>query len=139
MPRKTASRQDLRRMNEAAENRAADEDGAKASPKRTRAKAKTTKKATSRAKVKAAPRRILMWAVYNGNMKEEARFSYGEREEADKKLKQLRDKSTKKLYFLQPIKIPLSDVVAEETSDTIDTDDEAAAKKKKKKPAEEEE
>ena len=137
MARKTASRMDMRRMNEAAENREADGDAAEAKPKRARAKAKTTKKATKRTKEKVAPRRMLMWAIYNGNMKEEARFSYVERKEADEKLAQLREKSTKKLYFMQPIKVPLGDAAAQVASDEIDTDDEPIAVKKK--PSDEEE
>ena len=53
-----------------------------------------------------------MWGVYNGNMKEEARFSFGDRQAAEEKLVQLREKSAKKLFFIQPIKVPLGDAVA---------------------------
>jgi hypothetical protein len=126
MARKTASRLDMRRMSEAAEAREAGDDEGEAKPKKSRAKAKTpAKKATKRTKEKVAPRRMLMWAVYNGNMKEEARFSYVERQAAEEKLAALREKSAKKLFFIQPIKVPLGDAGAKIVKeDVIDTDDE---------------
>lgn len=130
MARKTASRLDMRRMAEAAEARDLGDDGAEEKPKRARAKAKTAKKTTKRAKEKVAPRRMLMWAIYNGNMKEEARFSFAERELAEEKLGQLREKSTKKLFFIQPIKVPLGDATAVvPRADDLDTDDEPAVKR----------
>ena len=126
MARKTASRLDMRRMSEAAEAREAGDDDGEAKPKKSRAKAKApAKKATKRTKEKVAPRRMLMWAVYNGNMKEEARFSYAERQAAEEKLAALREKSAKKLFFIQPIKVPLGDAGAKIVKeDVIDTDDE---------------
>jgi len=126
MARKTASRLDMRRMNEAAEARETGGDDAEAKPKKARAKAKTpAKKATKRTKEKVAPRRMLMWAVYNGNMKEEARFPYIERKAAEEKLAALREKSAKKLFFIQPVKVPLGDAGAKIVKeDVIDTDDE---------------
>ena len=53
-----------------------------------------------------------MWAVYNGSLKEEGRYSYADRRKAEEKLEALRAKATKKLYFLQPIKVPLADAAA---------------------------
>jgi hypothetical protein len=126
MARKTASRLDLRRMNEAAEARDPKAEAGEAKPKKARAKAKTpAKKATKRTKEKIAPRRMLMWAVYNGNMKEEARFPYVERKAAEEKLAALREKSAKKLFFIQPVKVPLGDAGAKIVrEDVVDTDDE---------------
>lgn len=126
MARKTASRLDLRRMNEAAEAREPKDGAEEAKPKKARAKAKTpAKKATKRTKEKVAPRRMLMWAVYNGNMKEEARYPYVERQQAEDKLAALREKSAKKLFFIQPVKVPLGDLSAKIVrEDVIDTDDE---------------
>lgn len=131
MARRTTSRLDMRRMTEAAEARGVDveadvEEGVKA-PKKAKAKAKApAKKPTKRvAKEKVAPRRMLMWGVYNGNMKEEARFSFAERQAAEDKLAQLREKSAKKHFFIQPIKVPLGDASAKIVrEDVIDTDDE---------------
>ena len=58
----------------------------------------------------------MVWGVYSGSMKEEARFPYNELDAAELKLQQLRNRSTKKLYFIQPVKEPLPEaaVVAEE-------------------------
>ena len=129
MARRTASRMDLRRMAEAAEARGGDANVGDEAPKKAKAKAKApAKKATKRTKEKIAPRRMLMWAVYNGNMKEEARFTFAEREAADEKLAQLREKSAKKLFFIQPIKVPLGDTTAKIVRDVIDTDDEPVKK-----------
>ena len=135
MARKTASRLDMRRMTEAAEARGA-EPGTEAAPKKgkTKAAAKAkapAKKAARRTKEKAIPRRMLMWAVYNGNMKEEGRYAYAERKAADEKLAQLKEKSPKKLFFIQPIKVPLGDAAAPIVRDDLDTDDEPPKTKSK--------
>lgn len=107
MARKTPSRLELRKQAEAAE---AEE---KASPKKK--KKATKKKATrkKRVKEKLADRRRLVWAIFNGSMKEEARFPYEERAEAEEKMKALQKKATKKMFFIQPIKevIPASELV----------------------------
>lgn len=132
MARRTTSRMDMRRMAEAAEARGADGDEAKEAPAKAKAKTKkpAAKKSVRRTKEKAIPRRMLMWAVYNGNMKEEARFPYAERKAADEKIAQLREKSAKKLFFIQPIKVPLGDAAAAVISrDDLDTDDEPVVTK----------
>jgi len=136
MARRTTSRLDMRRMTEAAEARGidVDADGADGdeAPKKGKAKAKAkapAKKATKRTKEKVAPRRMLMWGVYNGNMKEEARFTYAELPAAEEKLAQLREKSAKKLFFIQPIKVPVGDAGAKIVrEDVLDTDDEPPVK-----------
>ncbi len=62
---------------------------------------KTTKRKTKKA---AEPTRYrLIWGVYSSSMREEARFPYEERGEADKKAEALKAKG-KKLYWVQPIK-----------------------------------
>jgi hypothetical protein len=82
---------------------------------------------------------MLMWGVYNGNMKEEARFAYADRPAAEEKLAALREKSAKKLFFIQPIKVPLGDAAAKIVKeDTLDTDDEPVPAAKKKSADEEE-
>lgn len=117
MARKTASRLELRRQAEAADAQGIDGDAAKARKKKktpARKKAKTTR--AKRAK-DAPQRRRLLWGVFNGSMKEEARFPYDQRDAAEEKLEQLRAKS-KKLYFIQPIKEAIAEsapaAVAEE-------------------------
>jgi hypothetical protein len=101
MARKTPSRLELRKQVEAAEGQGAAPDGA--AKKRKREK-DPTKKPTRRAKSKVAERRRLMWAVFNGSMKEEGRFPYDQRESAEERVQQLKLKSPKKIYFIQTIK-----------------------------------
>jgi len=99
MARKTASRLALRREAEAAEAAEA-QDGPKAKKKRKATRKKST---TTRRKVKAAERKRLVWGVFSGSLKEEARFPYDQRKEAEEKLEKLLARG-KKLYFIQPIK-----------------------------------
>lgn len=83
----------------------------------TKKKAATKKKVTRKKRAAKEPARFrLIWGVYSSSMKEESRFSYDQRKEAEKKTEQLKAKS-KKLYWIQPIK--------EEISDEPDADDDA--------------
>ena len=101
MARKTQSRLELRKQADAAESQGAAPDGA--AKKRKREK-DVTKKPTRRAKAKVAERKRLMWAVFNGSMKEEGRFPFDQREAAEERVQQLKAKSPKKIYFIQAIK-----------------------------------
>ena|SRR5579862_1620935 len=100
MARKTQSRLELRRQAEAAGDAGTAEKGAK--------KRKTpkdgVKKPSRRTKSKVSERKRLMWAVFNGSMKEEGRFPYDERDAAEERVQQLKLKAPKKLYFIQAIK-----------------------------------
>lgn len=128
MARKTASRLSKRREAEAAE--AMEAEGTAPKKKATKKKA-TKKKATkrkttrSRAKKDVLERRKLVWAIYSSTMKEEARFPWEERSEAEAKLEQLRSKS-KKSYFIQPLKEPIT----KPDEDEVPPADEAAAAEK---------
>lgn len=135
--RKGATRLDKRREAEAVEAR----DGAE---KPAKAKKAAAKKPTRR-KAKVPDRKRLSWGVFSGTLKEEARFAYDQRAEADEKLEQLRSKG-KKLYFIQPIKEIISDGIARPRplldDDDVDTSPKArraAAKAKKERESEEEE
>lgn len=81
----------------------------KAAKKTTKSVAKkTTKKKaakkTTRKKKSTEPIRYrLIWGVYSSGMREESRFDYGKRKDADKKAEQLTAKG-KKLFWVQPIK-----------------------------------
>ncbi len=112
MARKTPSRLDKRREIEAAEALDA-ANGSTKKKKATKKKAvKTAKKKTatrSRAKAKTSARKRLVWGVFSGSMKEEARFPYAERDAAEKKIVQLRTKSPKKMFFIQPMKEEIAD------------------------------
>jgi hypothetical protein len=101
MARKTPSRMELRRQAEAAAEAGIAPDKGK---KRVKAKEGTKKPTTRRAKTKVAERKRLMWAVYNGSMKEEGRFAYDARDAAEEKVQQLKLKSPKKIFFIQAIK-----------------------------------
>ena len=102
MARKTASRLELRKQAEAAEKR--DASGEK--KKTTRKKTTTTR--AKRTKTVTQVRKRVVWAIYSGSMKEEARFPYAERAQAEEKLEQLRSKG-KKMYFMQPLKEDMAD------------------------------
>ena len=73
---------ELRRQAEAAGEAGAAAD--KAAKKRVK-KDGAKKPSTRRTKTKVAERKRLMWAVYNGSMKEEGRFAYDQRDAAEEK------------------------------------------------------
>lgn len=100
MARKTASRLSKRREVEAAEAQGISAEEGASTKKRKKA---TKKKAATRRKTKATERKRLVWGVFSSSLKEEARFPYDQRKEAEKKLKALLEKG-KRMYFLQPIK-----------------------------------
>jgi len=76
----------------------------KAADKPAAKKVATKKKAVKRKKKSTEPTRFrLIWGVYSSSMREEARFDYDCRKDADKKADQLTAKG-KKLYWVQPIK-----------------------------------
>ena len=67
----------------------------------------TKKKAVKRKKKASDPTRYrLIWGVYSSSMREEARFDYDRRKDADKKAEQLKARG-KKIYWVQPIKEPI--------------------------------
>lgn len=117
MPRKTASRMAKRAEAEAAE-------AAGLTKKKAKKKKKATKKRTTRkAKAAVSERKKLVWVIYSGTLKEEAKFPYDQKKEAEEKLEALRAKS-KKLYFLQPVKEVLSESeIAAAVSDDEEPDD----------------
>jgi len=104
MARKTPSRMELRRQVEAAEAGTAAEKVDKTGKKRVKTKDGAKKPTTRRTKTKVAERKRLMWAVYNGSMKEEGRFPYDNRDAAEEKVQQLKLKSPKKIFFIQALK-----------------------------------
>ena len=103
----------MRKEIEAAEDK---KKTAKKTKTKAKAKAKTTKKKAVRkkAKPKAPARKRLIWGVFSGNLKEQARFPYDQRVAAEEKIKQLRARSTKKMYFIQPIKEPITDMPSDD-------------------------
>jgi hypothetical protein len=136
MARKTQNRMDLRKQAEAAgevDSEEADEleldddadadldadldldlddDSGDEAPKRKKrvAKKKPATARPKRVKAKAIVRKRMLWVVFSTAMKEEARFPYAEKEQAELKAEALRQKN-KKDYFVQPIKEPIADAV----------------------------
>ncbi|MCA8983422.1 MAG: hypothetical protein R3C12_00730 [Planctomycetaceae bacterium] len=122
MPRKTASRLELRKQAEAAEKNPAAPD-AKAAKKKKKA---TKKRATRRSKDEIIERKRMVWVIYTATLREEARFPYDQRAEAEERLTQLLAKG-KRTYFLQPVKELLSGGPARpQASDDVDEDEPAA-------------
>jgi len=119
MARKTASRLSKRREAEAVESQGA----SKTKKKRKSARKKST---TSRRKAKATERKRLIWGVFSGSLKEEARFPYDQKDEAEAKLEQLRSRG-KKMYFIQPIKEVITAPAPSEADAEAETDAGAAA------------
>ncbi len=99
MARKVTSRKELRKQAEAAEAKDGDEKKKKVAVRKKAVRTKRTKEKTQ-------ARLRLIWAIYSGTMKEEARFPYEQRAEAEAKMEDLRSKS-KKLYFIQGLKEPI--------------------------------
>ncbi|MEX0716329.1 MAG: hypothetical protein WD066_07080 [Planctomycetaceae bacterium] len=123
MARKTPSRQELRKQVEAAESRG---EGA-TKKKKAATKAKGPAAPRKRKKDKVQQRKRMMWVVYNASMKEEARFPYDQRDEADKKAEALRKKAGK-LFFVQPVKENITDGPAGDAAEKSSKSKKAAAK-----------
>ena len=127
MARKTPSRMELRKQAEAVDAQGGD--GAKKKAPAKKAAAPRAK----RTKEKVIARKRLVWVVFNGSMKEEGRFPYDQRAAAEEKIEQLKLKSTKKLYFIQPVKEVIGDVKAAAAVAAVPA--EVAPKPARKKPA----
>jgi hypothetical protein len=101
MAKRTANRKEMRKVAEAAE--------AKDKTKEAKTPVVRKKKVGSRrSKSAAAERKRMVWVIYNGAQKEEARYAYADKEQADEKLAQLSAKSSKRMFYIQPIKELLS-------------------------------
>lgn len=102
-----ASRLELRKMAEAAESREADGTGEKGEPKKRKRAAATPgvkkKPAKKKPRTKPVERRRIVWVIYNNTQKEEDRFPYEQKKEAEERIEVLRSKS-KRLYWLQAVK-----------------------------------
>ena len=112
MAKRTRNRHELREQAEAAEKQgkapsseAGDKKGVKGPKKKAAAKPK-------RSKTKVVVRKRLLWGVFSSSLKEEGRFPYAERDSAESRAADLATKH-KRTYFVQPIKEPLPEKVAE--------------------------
>ena len=110
-----------RRLQKRIEVEAAEKRGTKTAKKKATKKGTTRKKTTTRKrKTKAVERKKIFWGVFSGTLKEEGRFPYDQRDKAEEKLEALRNRSTKKLYFIQPIKTGLSEAATVLEDDVIE-------------------
>jgi hypothetical protein len=106
MARRILNRKDLREEADVAQRAEAEgiapkEGGnAEASPKKA---AKKTPRGKSRAKVAKEVRLKAFWGVFSQALAQVAQYEYGQREEADKKAKELSD-SRKTPHFVQLVK-----------------------------------
>jgi len=83
----------------------------------------TKKRSTRRTKEEVIERKRLVWVIYTATLREEARFAYDQRTEAEERLAQLQAKG-KRTYFLQPVKELLSGGPAPQSDDEPDDEDE---------------
>ncbi len=114
-------RLEMRKMNEAAEALGIDETSTAKKKKATKRKASTT--TTRKRAVKAPARKKLMWVIFTGSMREEARFPYEEKQAAEDRLETLLARG-KRTYFLQPVKEAISDSEAAGDADDAESGDE---------------
>lgn len=131
MARKTPSRMELRKQAEAVEAQGGEE------PKKKAASKKAAAPRAKRTKEKAIARKRMVWVVFNGSMKEEGRFPYDQLAAAEEKIEQLKLKSGKKLYFIQPVKEVIGDAKAATAlaaAAAAAADEEAKAARKVKPP-----
>ncbi|MEX1229406.1 MAG: hypothetical protein WEB58_04145 [Planctomycetaceae bacterium] len=105
MARKVTSRRELRKQAEAAEARDGDDKG-EVKKKKVAVRKKAVRAKRTKEKTPIRMRRI--WAIFSGTMKEEARFPYEQRAEAEQKMEDLRGKS-KKMYFIQGLNEPIAE------------------------------
>lgn len=110
---------------EAAEEAAPKKAATKAAKKSATKKAAKKKKATR--KSARTERKRLSWGVFSSTAKEEARYTYDQKDQAEEKLAQLLGRG-KRLYFLQPIKEPLSASPVPEPIPADEEEDEVVAK-----------
>lgn len=107
-----------RRVQKRIEAEAAEKSGKKTTKKKA-AKKKTTRKK----KTKAAERKKIFWGVFSGTLKEEGRYAYDEKDKAEERLEQLLARG-KRTYFIQPIKVALSETLESEDDIASDEEDE---------------
>ncbi len=115
MAKRTQNRRELRDMAEAAEKlekAAGSEAGSGEKVKKAKEPKKKAAAKPKRAKAKVIVRKRMLWGVFSSSMKEEGRFAYADREGAEAKATDLAARH-KRTYFVQPIKEPLPDKVAE--------------------------
>jgi hypothetical protein len=112
MAKRTRNIKELREQAEAAEKQGKGPP-AEAGEKKVKEGKKKAAPKPKRSKVKVIVRKRMMWGVFSSSLKEEGRFPYAEKDAAESRAADLAAKH-KRTYFVQPIKEPLPEKVAEE-------------------------
>jgi hypothetical protein len=104
MAKKKTAEKAVKKVAKKAVKKTTKKEADKPAAKKDATKKTVVKKTVKRKKKSTEPTRFrLIWGVYSSSMREEARFDYDSRKDADKKADQLTAKG-KKLYWVQPIK-----------------------------------
>ena len=104
MAKKKTAEKAVKKVAKKAVKKTTKKEADKPAAKKDATKKTVVKKTVKRKKKSTEPTRFrLIWGVYSSSMREEARFDYDSRKDADKKADQLTTKG-KKLYWVQPIK-----------------------------------
>ena len=104
MAKKKTAEKAVKKVAKKAVKKTTKKEADKPAAKKDATKKTVVKKTVKRKKKSTEPTRFrLIWGVYSSSMREEARFDYAQRKDADKKAEQLKAKG-KKLYWVQPIK-----------------------------------
>jgi hypothetical protein len=112
MAKRTRNIKELREQAEAAEKQGKSA-AAEAGEKKGKEGKKKAAAKPKRSKAKVIVRKRLVWGVFSSSLKEEGRFPYAEKDAAEARAADLAAKH-KRTYFVQPIKEPLPEKVAEE-------------------------
>ncbi len=115
MGKRTKNIRELREQAEAAEKqgKTAAGEGAVGDKKKVKEPKKKAAAKPKRSKVKVIVRKRMLWGVFSSSLKEEGRFPYADKDAAEARAADLAARH-KRTYFVQPIKEPLPEKVAEE-------------------------
>ena len=113
MAKRTRNIKELREQAEAAEKQGKSSEAGAGEKKKLKEGKKKAAAKPKRSKVKVIVRKRLLWGVFSSSLKEEGRFPYAEKDAAEARAADLAAKH-KRTYFVQPIKEPLPEKVAEE-------------------------
>jgi hypothetical protein len=113
MAKRVLNRRELRKAQDAADDRKADASAEPGVKKKPKAKAPGEAKPKKPRKKKEPVRMCARWGVFDAGMKQIAVFDYNQRALADQKIADLVAKKNT-VYFLQIIKEPMPEPAAEE-------------------------
>jgi hypothetical protein len=106
MAKRILNRRELRKASDQAEQKEAAAPKASAKKEKVKGEAAAAKPKKPRKK-KEPPRICARWAVYDAGMKQVAVFDYNQRDEAEKKMAEMKAKKNT-TYFIQMVKEPMA-------------------------------